>query len=207
MSVSPLVDEHGESLAEQIGDLALGRRVGPTGGEFERKRHAVESTAQLTHGIEWCGRVIRVRHVCRSIEEQRLGVTRQLRVRRADRESAEREAHLAGATERDTAGGEDRESWNAFEQVPHGLGGLDMEVLAVVEHQQRLVRAKGGDQVGVGLVGGGVRQAQRSCDRGAETVGVGELGEIGEPRRRGSGWRWRPRLRRRAGSYRHRPAR
>ena len=158
--------QHVEYVAEPLGELSDRQDAHPGGGQLDGKGQAVQLAAELCHlGPVGVGdREVRCDEPCPVAEE----LNRLLLVKRRYRPGP-----LAFDAERLAAGGEDGKSGALGEQVLGQGCGCFGEVLAVVEDDQDLLVAAGG-QVG----GDGFRRVRARRLRHAEPGGHGRGDDV-----------------------------
>ena len=163
--------EHREQVVEALGELGRGQYPHPRGGQLDRQRQAVQTTADLPDGVRVAfADLERWPHQLGSLLEE------PHRVRPGQRR--DRPAALALHAQRLAAGGEDGQGRAAgqepFGEVCHRGG----QVLAVVQHDQHGPAADvTGDRLG-GILTGSVGHAELAGHRSGHDVRLGDGGEF-----------------------------
>ena len=149
-----------EPVMQAVEDFGQRQRAHPCGGELDRQRQPIEARADFGHD---CGVVVGDGEIGASVASP---VGEQFDGFVAKRQRRHPPAHLAGHTDRLTAGGQQRQSRSGAEQrIDQRRTGVE-QVLAVVQHHQHLPV---GDKTGQGVHGGAaglVGQPERAghCD-------------------------------------------
>ena len=189
--------EQAEAVVQAVGELLERHRPQPGGGELDRQRQAVDPPAHVRDDR-------RRRLVEREVGRRRRGALGEQQHGRLLLQRPDGGERLAADGERLAARRQDPQPRAAGEQAIGELRRGHDDVLAVVEHEQRVARAERVEQprLRVGRRRPAVRhrrlaEAERAEHRGREALAVAERRELDEPRRpRAHG----PRARARGGS-------
>jgi hypothetical protein len=184
--------EQVEALAQVRGDLVERERGRAGRGELDGQRHAVQAPADLLHGADGVIRGIEARpRRGGALAEQPLGLG----------QGGHPPGDLVGAVQRLAARGQDAHAGPGAQNLLGQAGARVDQVLAVVEHDQRLPRGQIRDQ----RLQGGARCGDRHADgqrrrlrhqlRVAEARQVDKPRAVGQLRQRvGGGLERQPRL-------------
>jgi hypothetical protein len=180
--------EHAERVAQPLQYLFRREHADPCRRQLERERHAVEPDAELGHraGVAHvdleAGRSVRSPFGKQPHRPQahEIGGRRQpLEVRQRERRDAPRD--LALDPERLTARREQHHPGaGAHDRGGKRRAGID-QVLAVVEHDERVAVAELLNERRLGVPPVGQCQAQRGRHLGRHQLGVSERGELHQP--------------------------
>ena len=168
------------------GELRGSERRAPGRGQLDSQRHAVQPGAHLgDRGRVAVGqREPRARRAGPG-DEQAAGLGRGDRVGRAvfrQFQRRDREDEFAGHVQAFPAGGQDADPGALPGQHDHHPAGRCQDVLAVVQHDQQLAAGQRSHHARHRVGGVSFRDAQRRGDRRGNERGIGEGGQLDQPR-------------------------